>query len=171
MAYEVALRSKALLGRLSKFESAISLKGLRSAMVGYAGPIKKEMKRRIRSVTGDLRKSIGHKSLTKREKSSLGFSGGRVVLAVGATRKVMDSRTGKKSDLGYKLHWLDAGTKRHDIKPNKKKRLKIGNVFVKIARHPGVYPRRTIDGSTKATAASSRQGFDKALARFLDKHA
>ena len=172
MAYDVALKSKDMLKRLGRLESAVGIKGLRSAMVGYAGPIKKEMKRRIRSVTGDLKKSIGHKSLTEREKANLGgMYGNKVVLAVGSTRRVKDSITGKMYSPWFKLHWLDEGTKRYDIKPKNKKRLKIGSKFVTIARHPGVHPRRIIDGSTRASAAASRQGFDKALAKFLDKHA
>lgn len=172
MAYDVALERKRMIKQLNGLGAALGPKGMRSALVGYTGPIKKEIKNRIRSVTGDLKKSIGHRSFTTKEKASLGYSGNRAVLAIGSTRKVQDSRTGKKYTMGHKLNWLDQGVKAHDIVPRKgKKVLKIGSKFVKMATHKGFRGRHILDKSLSASASASRQGFDKALARFLDKHA
>ena len=155
MAYKVELDSKALLRRLGKMEGAVKDKGLRSALVGYAGPIKKSMKRYISPVTGDLRRSIGHRVMNKRERSLIGRGAG-VSMAVGPTRRVLDRKTGKKSTMWYKMNWLDKGVKRHDIKPSTRKHLKIGGRYAIMAHHPGFSGRRIIDRSLVDSSSASR---------------
>ena len=162
------------LGRLG---DDLKNKGFRQAVVAYAGPLKKQIKGRIRSKTGALKRSIGHASMRKADKMSLGYRGDAVVLAVGSTRKVAEPGRLITKRLGYRLSFLDQGTDPHDI-PRKRrtglfrrtKKLKIGGRFVSSVRHPGIRAKYILDKSVSASSGASRQKFNQKLAQFIDKH-
>ena len=162
-----------LINRLKSAEVKIQKKGMRSALVGYAKPIKAKLKFSMPSKSGALRKSIGHRSMLNKEKPYAGFSRNDVVLAVGSTRKVA-FKVNKKSHhdrLGFKLHWLNEGTDRHRI-PSLKHRLKkisfAGKVFSKII-HPGTRATHILSRAHTSTQSQSRAQFDIAMKKFLKK--
>jgi hypothetical protein len=159
--------------RLERFSGDLKTRGMRTALVGYIGPLKKAIKSRIDSRTGALKKSIGHRSFSKREKAAIGFGPDKLVMAIGSTRKVFDKNTFKNQMHNHKLHWLDEGVDEHEIKPKKPGgRLKIGrSVFARHATHRGFAPRRILDKSLRSSRAQSIASFDRAIERFINKHA
>lgn len=153
----------------------LQYKGMRSAVVAYAAPIKAAMKGMIRSRSGMLKRSIGHKTVSKTDKITLGYKSESVVIAVGAVRKV--AAPGKLLGVSQvkKMQWLDEGVKPHDI-PRKRgirrrsKKMKIGGRFVSSVEHPGTRPQNILDRSVSTSRSASQERFNRKLAQFLDKH-
>lgn len=170
-----------LMGRLRSLEETLPDKGMRSALVASVKPLKVGIKGRVHDVTGSLRRSIGHKSLSISAKARLSYSREQVVLFVGATRKVAGSigaPPGKKWDQNYKLHWLEKGVSAHDIPAVSKggasfrgrKMLKIGNMLRRSVKHPGFAGRQLVWRSLQATRSQQQTLFYNGLAKFLDKY-
>lgn len=171
---------ESLIAKLQRLEGDLPTKGMRSALVASVAPIKRNIKTSISDVTGSLGKSIGHRSISKSGKSRLGYSADKIVLLVGATRKVAGSigaPPGKKWDQNYKLNWLERGVKPHDIpnvgKTNRfrnRKVLKFGGGYAISIEHPGFSGRQIIWKSLQAARSKQQTLFNQKLKKYLDKN-
>ncbi|MBV2138578.1 MAG: hypothetical protein KUF79_17360 [Candidatus Thiodiazotropha sp. (ex Ctena orbiculata)] len=170
-----------LIASLQELEGDLPVRGMRSALVASIKPFKANLRGRIHDVTGSLKRSIGHKSLSRTAKTRLGYNANQVVLLVGATKKVAGSigaPPGKKWDQNYKLHWLERGVKPHDIPDVSKgwstfrarKMLMIGGAFRKTVEHPGFSGRQLVWKSLQATRSQQQSLFYQGLVKYLDRH-
>ncbi|MCU7917070.1 MAG: hypothetical protein KZQ95_01775 [Candidatus Thiodiazotropha sp. (ex Epidulcina cf. delphinae)] len=171
---------ESLIAKLKRLEGNLPTKGMRTALVASVAPLKRNIKTSVRDVTGSLRKSIGHRSISKSAKVRLGFSSDEVALLVGATRKVAGSigaPAGKKWDQNYKLNWLERGVRPHTIpdvgKTNRfrgRKVLKFGGGYAISVEHPGFSGRQIVWKALQATRSRQQSLFNRKLHAFLDRH-
>lgn len=77
-----------VLRELRGLEIAIQDRAVRAGLVRAVAPVKRTAKRLAPALSGDLRKSIGHKLLSRSAKGRIGIGPERVAIFVGPTRKV-----------------------------------------------------------------------------------
>ncbi|MCG8004697.1 MAG: hypothetical protein JAY88_14755 [Candidatus Thiodiazotropha lotti] len=166
-----------LVKNLRQLEGNLPTKGMRTSLVASIAPLKKSIKVKIDSVTGALKGSIGHKSLSKSAKRRLNMDADEVALLVGATRKTAGSigaPAGKRWDQNYKLNWLERGTRPHmipgDSQFKKRKMLKFGNLYRQQVSHPGTSGTDLVYKSLQSTRMQQQSLFDQKLKAFLDKN-
>lgn len=166
-----------LVKSLKRLEGNLPTKGMRTALVASIAPLKKTIKVSINSVTGALKGSIGHRSLSRSAKQRIGFDSDQVVLLVGATRKTAGSigaPAGKRWDQNYKLNWLERGTRPHMIPGDspfkKRKMLKFGRLYRQQVSHPGTTGTDLVYKSLQSTRMQQQSLFDQKLKGFLDKN-
>ena len=104
-----------LIKDLNEFGEKIQVKAVASGLVAVAKPIKQSMKALAPVRDGALKKSIGHRRLSKTAKGRLGIHPDVVALLVGPTRKVAN-KSGRKISQAKKAIWQEYGTKSYTIK-------------------------------------------------------
>ncbi len=99
------------IAELKKLSAEIKGKSLRAGVVAAIRPVKKDAKSNAPKKEGHLSQAIGHKSLSKRAKSRLGYRENTVALLVGPNRRVGGRYQGRKG------LWHEHGTKWMKAKP------------------------------------------------------
>lgn len=174
---------KSLLKELEGMQEGFAERGLNSALVAAAAPVKKSIKANAPKESGALEKSIGHRKLTKRMRAALRIKPGQVAIYVGPTSK-QESRFRKKdgsyakakrSQVG-KAHMVEFGTKPHTIQPSKKfgkSRLFFraggNNVLAQKVSHPGTKPNPFIKRGWDQSDDQFSNRFYNGLTKFLER--
>lgn len=112
---QIAPPISSLIDELESMKAGLGAKGLRSALVYGAKPLKDKVKALAPEHRGNLKKAVGHTTLSKSAKSRLGVPKESVALLVGANRKI--AINGKKYWQGKKAHWLEEGTENMRARP------------------------------------------------------
>lgn len=85
---DVSLNIDDTLKNLNELEKKLKTRALRRGVMNIVAPLKQSLKSMAPSDQGDLKKSIGHRSLSRRAKRSIGIDPDSVSIFIGATRKV-----------------------------------------------------------------------------------
>ena len=170
-----------LVREMAGMEKALARKVLRSSTVAAARPLKAAMRSLLPSRTGRLRRSVGHRTLTKSGAARTGVQVGDGIHAilVGAIRrmKMADGTRKTHSRLGL---WLDQGTQaNYIIAPNKgrarkggrPKALKLGNsLFYPQVVHPGITATNWMSRANVRTQSQQVEAFHRGMVRALEKY-
>ncbi len=152
---------------LNNFEAAIKTKARRAGLVEMAKPVKKTIKAQIKDRSGALSRSIGHVSVRKGDKSTLGYGADDEIITVGSTRKVIGYEGGKQWQIS-KLRWLDEGTQPHSITGRRYGYLNIhGNKVSGTVMHPGIRARNILQRAHDQNKGQFEHLFEKGAVRTL----
>lgn len=113
--YKIEPPISSLVKELEALQEGLGEKGIRSALVSGARPLKATMKRMAPVDKGNLSKAVGHVSISKRAKARLGVKEGMAAILVGANRKIPVN--GRKVWQGKKGHWMEEGTEHMRPRP------------------------------------------------------
>jgi hypothetical protein len=141
--------------------------------------LSKDLRSRVGSKSGALRRSITTKVMTRQVKRWYGVGAKQAAMEVGALRKVQDA-SGRKRNQLYKFRWQEAGTQRHMIRAwNREGRLtrgqvralnKRGQTLKRSVVHPGQRANsllsRVIAGNEGRADAQFTQGVGKLLKKY-----
>ena len=177
---------KHIVQRMDVFSDELQNKAMTSGLSAAASPIKKRMKQMApeQSGGGALKKSIGHKQLSRSEKAVIGVPTDQRGILIGPIRKVADPKydrsPGKKIGQGYKAYWLEfTGAKRHVIPLKRGDKSKRRHKVIKFTRgdgkfatqvmHPGFGRHKFIGPSLSSAGSQVEQGFYTGMSKRLDK--
>jgi len=134
-------------------------KAIRAGLVKFAAPVKSAMKSNAPRKTGALAKAVGHRSISKRDKSALGIPAENVAILVGPNR-----RGGGKRAL-----WQEEGTSPHIILPRNKGGVlgSLRRVFGKKIKHPGIRPTYFMKRSWESASPLGYERFYQGLTNYL----
>ena len=139
----------------------------------------KDLRSRVGSRSGALRKSITAKQMNRQVKGWYGVSAKDAAMEVGALRKVQDGSGRKRMQL-YKFRWQEAGTNRHMIRAwagNKRlsrsavvKLNKSGTVLKRSVLHPGQKANRQLLGVMSRSEGKADAVFSRGVGKLLRKY-
>lgn len=139
----------------------------------------RDLRSRVGSRSGALRKSITSKVMTRQVKRWYDVDAKQSAMEVGALRKVQDS-TGRKRNQLYKFRWIEAGTKQHMIRAwNREGRLsrgqvralnKRGQLLKRSVVHPGQRAGNLLARVISGNESRSDQQFTQGVGKLLKKY-
>ncbi len=148
-------------------------KAQRSGVREIAKEGKEQLKAALPSKTGVLQESIGYKTLSKKRKSTIGAMSDDIVMEVGATRKVLDTRMKKpkKRHQTFILRFLNRGVGLHRITAKNSESLWVnGRPIGRTALHKG-FSGKNYSSQVNQRLKPKMQGlFVKGAANVLRKH-
>ena len=170
---------------LAKLDAALRVKAVRRGLVKAAAPIKRQMKENAPDRRGILKKAIGHKTLSGKNRDvahTFTSAGGRSshqldddqqAVLIGPNRKVRGINPSFYSTI------VEFGAKPHRIKPRKKSgktlRLSFSSGlmskfgFAKSVLHPGVKANPFMANSLAANESKLSGLFYQGISSYLDK--
>ena len=177
---------KHIVRRMDSFADELQNKAMTSGLSAAASPIKKRMKMLApqQSGGGALKKSIGHKQLSRSEKAVMGVPIDQRGILVGPIRKVADPQyarsPGKKIGQGYKAYWLEfTGARRHKIPLKRGRTGSRKHKVIKFTRgdgkfatqvmHPGFGRHKFIGPALNSTGGQIENSFYSGMSKRLDK--
>lgn len=120
-----------------------------------------------------LKKGLGVKNLTKKEKNKAGIDSKTRAVKIGFIRNTRDAklrRIQKKITLPALASILSYGAKPHEIKPKKKNALNYGKTFAQSMDHPGVKGSGFFQKALKKIDASIGKLFYQGVNEYMKKH-
>ena len=139
----------------------------------------KDLRSRVGSRSGALRKSITAKHMTRQVKGWYGVDTKDAGMEVGALRKVQDTSGRKRMQL-YKFRWQETGTNKHMIRAwagNKQlsrsavvKLNKSGSVLRRSVLHPGQKANRQLQGVMSRNEGKADAVFSRGVGKLLRKY-
>ncbi len=160
-------------------------KALTAGLRKSAQPLKDVMRALTPTRTGVLRRSVGHRTLSKSAGSRIGLKSDQRGVLVGPIKAVADPgyarSPGKKVFQQHKAYWLEYGAAAHRIDVSKtnaaphrrsftrRKVMKFNGVFSTRVSHPGVRATQYIARANRATGSAQSVAFFNGMAAELDK--
>ena len=156
-------------------------KAAKSGMREVGKLLAKDLRGRVGSRSGALRRSITTKIMPRRVKGWNNIASTEAAMEVGALRKVTDS-SGRKRSQFYKFRWQEYGTKAHmtrawiggnnrQLSTGEVRRLNgTGQVLKRSVLHPGHRGRRTLSDAMRSGSSEADQVFTKGVGKLLRKH-
>jgi HK97 gp10 family phage protein len=144
-------------------EISIQNKVIRTGLVSAINPVKKDMKSFAPKKSGELSRSINHRTLNNRQKARLGIDNSSVAVLAGPNKKV------NGENVNWRANFIESGVKSHTIKPKEKGgKLRIGNkILANEVYHPGVkanpFMEKAIDNNQQNIPNLFYQGMAKTL--------
>ena len=161
-------------------------KALTAGLRGSAKPLKDVMRSLTPTRTGALRRSVGHRTLSRSAGSRIGLKSDQRGVLVGPIKAVADtgySRSpGKKIYQQYKAYWLEYGTRgpvvvdvgainaaSHRRTFARRKIMKFNGVFRSRIERRGIRATQYIARANRATGSAQHAAFFQGMAAALDK--
>ncbi|MBB3142824.1 HK97 gp10 family phage protein [Halomonas organivorans] len=157
-----------VLDQLRGLEEELQSRAVRAGLVRAVAPVKKTAKRLAPALTGDLRKSIGHKLLSRSARGRLGIGPERPAIFVGPTRKVGGY------DQSFVASIVETGiepstrTVRRNLNGHRARR-RDGQWVTYTYRHPGQEADPFLGPALKMHSAGFEGRFYDGLTRYLDR--
>jgi HK97 gp10 family phage protein len=153
---------------LKGLEDALQAKAVRAGLVRAVAPIKRAAKAKVPVNTGALRKSIGHRLLSKSARGRLGIASGRVGIVVGPTRKV----GGYAQDFvaGLVESGVEASTRtvRRNLKGHQARK-RDGKWVTYSYRHPGQQAQPFLGPALRENTEQLQSRFYEGLHKYIEK--
>ena len=166
---------QALSGAIKDFSGKAGKAGMRE--VGNL--LAKDLRSRVGSRSGALRRSITTKVMTKKVKGWYGLESKQTGMEVGALRKVADSSGRKRIQL-YKFRWQELGTKQHmirawagnrQLKRQEVRRLnKSGQILKRSVVHPGQKANLSLSSVLSSNESRADALFTQGVGKLLRKY-
>lgn len=176
-----------LIAELNALDAALHEKAMNYLLGRTVAPVVKLAKANAPSKSGALKRSIGRKRLTKKERGQQSIRAGQYAVGVGATRKVLDAIviaggkvTRKRRSQAYKLRFFEEGTKPHKLYRtqrqrfrNRNKRIKLAGRWVKIngINHPGMQANPFLTKAWQSQEPLMPDRFMTELEKWVQKNA
>lgn len=144
-------------------------KAVRAGLVKAVSPIKRAAKQNVPVLSGDLKKSIGHRLLSKTARGRLGIANDRVAIVVGPTRKV----NGYAQDFvaGLVETGVEPSTRtvRRNLKGHRARK-RDGKWVTYTYHHPGQKAHPFLGPALREHGDKMESRFYQGLTRYLEKH-
>ncbi|WP_162500804.1 HK97-gp10 family putative phage morphogenesis protein [Modicisalibacter coralii] len=147
----------------------LQAKAVRAGLVKAVSPIKRAAKRNVPVLSGDLRKSIGHRLLSKSARGRLGIANDRVAIVVGPTRKVGGYAQDFVAGLVESGVEPSTRTVRRNLKGHQAHK-RDGKWVTYTYRHPGQKAEPFLGPALRENGDEMDSRFYQGLTRYLEKH-
>lgn len=164
-----------LSGAIKDFHGKAAKAGMRE--VGKL--LAKDLRSRVGTRSGALRRSITTKQMNRQVKRWYDVDNSQAAMEVGALRKVQDSSGRKRMQL-YKFRWQETGTKQHMIRAwNREGQLsrqqvrnmnKAGRVLKRSVLHPGQRANRQLESVLSSNESKADVLFTQGVGKLLKKY-